>query len=330
MDRNPPGTRKAQEVAQSLGVSSAEVLRQLQKIGQPVVSANAEVPVEAEAAIRTRIKPAEQGQRDVADGLQFELETLIRQAFAAARTTKGENWRTMTVPVLKNRLLQLTGRSFDEKKYGARTIGELVHSLEHLLDVDVSARPSTIRLKGHDEVVTSATATGLSSRVRRDLWNAVMDFSAGHRWVWSDGAAVPETEGVSGAQMLPTLTANELGAWRAEFAAKQADPAGLQEWVSSSGATRQLPAAFRPLWNAELKAKVLTRLQGWFTANALETPEDAVGSATAKLAAGPGHAARPGSLRAFVAGCVAVMTERELEALVLPASAVHRYAERRP
>lgn len=329
-------SRRVHEVAKEAGVASADVLRELAVTGVAATSASSSVPADVAAAVLTRLRHPDATEPDFAEpGGQADdgLEALVRRAFAKARASKADGWRTMTLPVLKNRLLQLTERRFSEQAYGHESMAKLAAALPELLDLDTGSRPAAVTLREAATVPASAEVRP-SPRIRGDLWDAVMNYSAGHRWAWSGTAAVPEYDAPDGAPLLPTLSADELAQWRAEFAAGHAgDPGGkdLGPWALSSGATRQLPPAMRPVWNADVKARVLGRLAEWFAATGIMAPDDAASGSAAdagqgRPVAGP---ARAGSLRAFVAGCVAVMTDEELASLVLPAPAVHRYADRR-
>lgn len=61
---------------------------------------------------------------------------LIEQAFEDARRTGRPDWHTMTIAVLKNRILT-RNRSFQERDYGARTIAGFVRRYPDLLLLDV-------------------------------------------------------------------------------------------------------------------------------------------------------------------------------------------------
>ena len=76
------------------------------------------------------------------DWKKDELRELIVWAFTEARATGKVDWRTMKLGVLKNRLLQLTGRRFREADYGANTMHELVEGISALLAVEDGSQPS--------------------------------------------------------------------------------------------------------------------------------------------------------------------------------------------
>lgn len=117
------------------------------------------------------------------------LRKLIRDAFEAARRTGRTDWQQMTTAVLKNRLLSLTGRAFKESDYGAQTISELVRLLPDLLLFDQSTSPPTVRLLP-SQMPVDPPVVAEGTRIRRDLWNAVVDYRAPGRYVW-DSAQAP-------------------------------------------------------------------------------------------------------------------------------------------
>ena len=76
------------------------------------------------------------------DPKENELRALIVRAFAEARAKDKADWRTMMLGVLKNRLLQSTGRGFRETDYGAKTMRELVEMVPDLLALGEGSQPS--------------------------------------------------------------------------------------------------------------------------------------------------------------------------------------------
>lgn len=332
-----------EELAQQLGWTSEDVRVRLAALGHPVAPTEALVSEEAAdmLVVAGRLAKASTAtSRSGGGGAAEELRELLATAFAAARQSKPDSWTTMTTAVLKNRLLQQTGGTFSERTYGFRNMTELAHSLEDLLVVNEDARPVALTLKaGSDDAEVegpSSKPVGPGTKVRPDLWDAVMDWSADHAWVWVNGRAEPGEAG-TGLPMLPTLSPFELQDWRDAFVAKYADGldeearAALAAWQATGRGTRYLPASLRPLWNEWLKRRAVERLRAWFEERQEQLPSDVVlDSPNPSNAAGPtGRPTTSGSLRAFVASVVALMTEAELQSLSLPAAAVHRWAERR-
>lgn len=64
-----------------------------------------------------------------APGSLDDARELVLRAFAWARASGRENWRVMTVALLKNRLLDLTEKKFDESRWGAGSTRKLASCL---------------------------------------------------------------------------------------------------------------------------------------------------------------------------------------------------------
>jgi hypothetical protein len=256
---------------------------------------------------------------------------LIQRAFEEARRSGRVDWQTMTIAVLKNRLLDLTHRSFQEKDYGARTIAEFVRRYPDLLLLDDSTVPPKVSL--HTSIAGPPTATGIErSRIRPDLWAAIVDYRSGLTYIW-DGEAALAVEDLSAEEtesqrVLPTLNVEELDAWRNEFLESvndviRDDPKAVEQvrrWVDNRLGTRYLPASLRTLWNQELKRRVADRLTDWFANQGLPLPPGL-------LEARPvirDQAVGADTLRQLILRCVQVMTENELRQVNLPPSAVLR------
>ena len=89
----------------------------------------------------------------------------------------------MTVAVLKNRLLDLTDRTFKESDYGSGTFWEFVKGNKDILILDETTTPPVAILKG----VSPDDHASAQSRIRPDLWRAVLDFSSGDMYFWDPG-----------------------------------------------------------------------------------------------------------------------------------------------
>lgn len=268
---------------------------------------------------------------DSASDADSRARHLIQRAFDEARRTGRPDWQTMTIAVLKNRLLDLTHRSFQEKDYGVRTIAEFVRRYPDLLLLDDSSVPPKVSL--HTSSVSPPTATGIErSRIRPDLWAAIVDYRSGFTYIW-DGEAARAVEDLSaeeaGSQrVLPTLNVEELDAWRNDFLESvndviRDDPNAVEQarrWVDNRLGTRYLPASLRTLWNQELKRRVADRLTAWFADQGWPLPPGL-------LQARPvirDQAVGADTLRQLILRCVQVMTENELREVNLPPSAVLR------
>ena len=341
---------RVHEIAKLAGSTTAQVIVALLAHGLAVRSASSAVPEDVAREVVAELAPVSKGQltapeesdsapnapeaSDVPD--LPDLRTLIRSAFEAAHRTKADQWQTMTTAVLKNRLLNLTDRSFSESAYGFRSFKDLVMSLPDLLEVDLLVRPVEVTLRSEDLPSAAALPIGPGVRVRRDLWNAIINFSTGHRWVWSDGVALPEgDESVVDALILPTLSADELQGWREQFVAEhreflsESDKRRLEQWSKAHGGTRLLPVSIQHSWNARLKIGVVDRLTSWFASRGEQLPADILVPVQPSTREASQMSASAQSLRVFVTECIAKMTDDELEAIVLPVAAIHRYIAQR-
>ena len=247
-----------------------------------------------------------------------EAVALIQRAFEMAREAGKPDWVTMTLPVLKNRLLSLTDGRFHESDYGARTVLDFAKTFPDVVSLDEFQSPPVVTL------LSRPAAPGF--RVRADLWRAVMDYSSERRYVWDrERQMVCEaTEDWDQRHRLPTITPHELREWREQFVSahltgsQAVEPRRAKLWIET-GPTRFLPRHLQGDWNRTLASRVEDRLRVWFRTldltpphNLVEQPEEAVED--------PGTA----GLRAFVLRCVTSMTEEELKALDVPASALFR------
>jgi hypothetical protein len=248
---------------------------------------------------------------------------LIEQAFDQARRSGKPDWWLMAIPVLKNRILQITGRKFREADYGAKSFREFLRAAPDLIEVQEAPLPGQVTLR-------SAGATDLPSKeskppdIRPDLWEAVLDFSSGTRYVWdqTEARARRANEGEQ-ALRLPTVTADEFDGWRRDFANQYRsgdEPTlkQLEHWRDLRLPTLALPPACRGAWNKYLKDHVKQHLAKWFEDNQLggvpDLPIQRRTSQDEEL-----H-----ELRNFVIRCVQQMSKAELEDLRLAPTSVLR------
>lgn len=274
----------------------------------------------------------------VRDRTQHDLSTaraLVLAAFEQARAKGKSDWRTMTVAVLKNRILQIAGRDFDPRDYGASGMSDLVRRLSDIVELDPFTTPPSVHLIGDDGVPLTTEAgkepaiiATPHARVRRDLFSAVLDYSTSGGYVWDEDAKAAVPAAHASGPRLPTLTSDELRSWREAFAdrflsaSESADAATLQVWAERSLPTHFLPKQLQGEWNGELKRRVLQRLEDWFAANDLAPPSDLVVHHGGTHP--PVDLAEVEQLRALVVTVVGSMTANELRSLALPAGAILR------
>ncbi|MEY9845762.1 hypothetical protein ABH940_002840 [Streptacidiphilus sp. BW17] len=265
-----------------------------------------------------------------------EGKRLIMEAFELARESGRTDWKEMTIAVLKNRLLNLTSRAFREQDYGAPNISGFVRKYPELVVLDESYMPPKVTLIDQPSPEAAPAPPVAGRRIRTDLWNSLIDYRSGRTYIWNGNEAVPcEPDDVRDTTLprLPTIDSNEMDAWRGEFARSlegKIDLEPFQEervdaWARLGLSTKDLPPAVRGLWNAELKRRVIERLNSWFSDHGIPEPHDVLQERIAPQS----HQHQPDSLlapqlRELILRCVRVMSEEELRELRLPPAAVLR------
>lgn len=273
---------------------------------------------------------------DISTRTDDEALALVKRAFASAQASGRADWRTMSIAVLKNRLLELTSREFSETRWGATSMREFVEQLDPWLTLDATARPAKVSLSSDigvdDELAVAAAEPARKKgpwRVRQDLWDAVINFDAGQRYVWQDERAVPYTEEAAipdTVPVLPTATAGEVAAWRGAFAEKvksddnQELHAQFDAWAAGSTSSQDLPVRQRNLWFGTLKRHVVARLELWFATETIDPPKDWISTAVVPQSPTPDAE----HLRAVLVRAVKTMTHDELRAVSLPATVIAR------
>lgn len=248
---------------------------------------------------------------------------LIERAFAQARRTGKPEWWVMTIPVLKNRLLQITGQTFKESDFGASTFREFLQNNTEVLEIDNSFLPGAVTLKSAERVPQSQDISSPQrNRVREDLWRAILDYSSGSRYVWDteSSAAIIAPEGSEG-PFLPTISPETMTEWKAEFLASlpdKHDDGRLTVWQTQNLPTAALPPALRLQWSRFLKHKVQSTLKGWFEQNEIPSPP------LVHPAIPAANRDETESFREFVIKCIAQMSKEELERLSIPSSVAFR------
>ena len=264
---------------------------------------------------------------------------LIQQAFDRAKVSGKPDWHRMTTAVLKNRLLDLTGNTFNEAEYGADTFTAFVLVHDDIVDVDKSKSPPivTLRQAGSDSLEPGYVHKPSSRpRVRSDLWQAVLDYSSGREYVWDqlEKQARPSLDGDGRSTVaVPGVTQVAHQQWREEFAdttrtsLTSEQESQLDIWVQDQLPTSHLPRHLIPRWNGFLRDKVHEYLRNWFDESGLEPPRDLIVSAAGRTA---GRGPDTEALRQLVLRVVGEMTEHELAQLNLPSQAVLRATRSRP
>ena len=251
-----------------------------------------------------------------------DSQELIRLAFDKAKGSGRPDWYRMDVGVLKNRILNITNRSFRESDYGVTTFMEFVRNHDNVLELDETRWPPAVALKGvHQE--SEAASKSVHTQVRPDLWQAMMDFSGNARYVWDkdEGVAKPATEGAAGGATMPTITVEQFTKWKKAFADSVDDAeqdARFKDWVEKLRPATFLSARVRLRWNDHLKKEVAAHLSAWFQQQKLPLPQ-------VLLETSEGAKRSPDDeLRRRLIACVRSMTKDELERVQIPSSALLR------
>lgn len=317
------------ELARQLEVPNATVLQALSVLMKsPPSSASGAVPEDLLDQIAELTHAAVLQHQEGA--------RLIRRAFELARLSGKAEPQEMSSAVLKNRILDLTGRAFEEAEFGVSSFRAWLGLFKDVIAVDDSRRPPWVRLLDPGESATDSEddrsparadlALPERWRIRSDLWRAVTDIDAVGHWFW-DGEFAQSATAVGHAEArelkpLPTVSSDELRAWRAAFASSTPSPASkvsLERWVAAMLPDAALPYHVRGQWIAALKRNVLVRLRDWFATRELTPPVDLVEETTSRTREEPVE-----QLRSLVIRCVQEMTRSELEALALPPAVVLR------
>lgn len=223
----------------------------------------------------------------------------------------------MRVAVLKNRMLQLSDGAFHERDFGADSFTAFLSRFPSLVRVDAGQA----EFLGPDD---DGAQLSPNTRIRPDLWRAVLDYSSGKAYTW-DANQSTVREASTNELVLPTITRSVFEAWRSDFASQHADDVGVQKWLETSMNSRELPREQQGAWNGFLKQNVLKQLEDWFSKNHVVAPPLLVERLDAPS---PPLTADAKGLRALVIAIVSAMTESELEELRLPPAAIFRARSR--
>ncbi len=258
------------------------------------------------------------------------LRALILEAFTQARSDDRADWDRMTIAVLKNRILQITDRKFKEQDYGARRFIDLIKSLSDLVSIDETPVPPIV------ELLNKPAPSAKQGRLRRDLWQAVMDYSSGTQYVWDpSGEARPRTpDDPEDLPSIPTISAEEMTDLRREFAndvlanpANEAVADRVREWAEKGYKTGYLPQHLRGAWNQRVTDAALTRVRNWFRDLNMAEPDTLVLEPSHEAGESPTESTE--ALRSFILRAVEAMTAGELRRVELPASAAMRAHRKR-
>jgi hypothetical protein len=291
--------------------------------------------------------PAEVGQEPLE-----EFRALVRAAFEQAQSSGKQNWDEMTSAVLKNRLLNLTDREFSENRYGSPSFIHLVRRVPDLLSVEDDYPPFRLKIRAPlvnqsavdsssgslppsaDVDSFSAPARGdwPKTRIRDDLWRAVVDYGSRATYVLDPetGLARPKEAEDGDFPEIPTVSAEEVRAWRQEFFDSLSELTQtrfgdeLREWLDGRGRQSDLPRPVRGRWAEYFKRHIAAILFDWFRAHGGPPNDMFVDSVPRNLP--PSEAidelVRTRQLRDLIIRAARTMTYEELSQVHIPASAL--------
>lgn len=320
-------TVRVHQLAATLGVATSEAISRLEALGISTTSPSSRITFEETQQALAELEPT------------AELDTarrLILRAFATARSSGQADWRRMPVAVLKNRLLDLTDRGFNEKDYGAPTFGYFCTQFPETLEVIIleGKQPQVFLKEGAVPQGENAAAFRIPpaeyQRLRQDLWKAFVDFRSGRTYVWDVRRGIAEPGAPAEFQIpIPTITPAEESNWRADFVSGiggDLEPdvrSVLEEWHSERLPTSSLPAPLRGPWNGYLRDHIVERINQFFDNNSLAPPNDLLVRPD-EVDRSIGRPTDTMRLRSFVQRVIAHMNYAELEALLLPVGALAR------
>lgn len=264
-----------------------------------------------------------------------ELRDVLQATFAAARGTR-EDWQSMPLPVLKNRLLALTNGAFHEWDYGWPNLRFLPRAYPDLLELDASNRHGAARYIASPapspaepdvnkrSAPRAAPGRGDASRIREDLWDAAVDYRSGLTYVWdpaSERAVGVEATDAGARYVFPTIQPEDVREWRAECARKwialngDAGRDSVEAWVDNP--RTQVSHRFVETWRADQRSHVASLITDFFEKPGIELPQDAFS---------PSRRAERADLaaREIVRLASEVMTDSEIDALQLPLGVIFR------
>lgn len=324
VDTDEPLRARVAQLAGVLGLSPTETSKKLEPL-EPLTDASWVPLADVDAALEG-FTP----RRD-----PYELRAGILAAYEAARDSRRENWHIMPLPVLKNRLLTLTNGAFHEWDYGWPNLRFLPRAFPDLLTLDpttphgaavyIAAPDLTVRsdTKASGSTLRVSTASTEGRRIREDLWNAVVDYRSGLTYIWDINqrrAAGIDGEAETGTPVFPTISQDEVGAWRRECARKwaqlngDADNEVIEAWVENP--RTRVPQRFVNSWRTDQRDRVAAIIQDFFRSAQLDLPSDAFP---------PSKPTRTElTARELVRLAAQVMTDTEVDALQLPVGAVLR------
>lgn len=314
-----PARARVSQIARVLGADSDSVIRQ---VGSPdVASENDWVePKDVE-----RILAHAPSRRD-----PMSLRVHIVQ-IVGDRQERGEE--SVSLPVLKNQLLNLDGSKFHETDFGWPNLRFLPASYPDLLELDSTST------HGHAKFVAPviplipasepAASPARRHHIRHDLWDAVIDYRSGETYVWDphSGRAVISGDPTGDSRpRFPTVSAADVREWRRQCADGwlrvfgDANRASVDRWVDVP--RERVPHTLIRRWQSEQRGKVVDIVENFFASSGLVLPDDAFPDELS--ARSPEARTRTVTTRELLKASASVMTDSEVNEVQLPLGVLYR------
>ncbi len=314
-----PVRARVSQLARVLGVGADSVIRQ---VGSPEVASENDW---VEPGDVDKILSTASPRRD-----PLSLRVHVVQ-IVSERQGRGEE--SVSLPVLKNQLLNLAGSSFHEADFGWPNLRFLPASYPDLLQLDSSSPHGHAKFLAPAKPSTPASDAEESPtkrhHIRRDLWDAVIDYRRGETYVWDahTGKAVTTSDGDEDARpRFPTVSAEDVRDWRKECADGWLSVFGdenrsrVERWVDVP--RERVPHTLIRRWQAEQRGKVVGIVEDFFAQEGIPLPDDALPSELSTHA----QQAQVRSLtqREILKASASVMTDAELSDVQLPLGVLYR------
>lgn len=250
----------------------------------------------------------------------------------------------MRSAVLKNRLLQLTEREFDEARYGGGSMVAVALRVPGLLEL-VSERPAVLKLTDPSVVSNDAPLTAEKRqvaspfrwkdvRLRPDLWHAVVASRSGTTYVWDVLTEQAREQTLLDGQsqfVLPSIGPEELAKLRAQFSAERVQDPQMKDRIAGwlDDFATPIPKRIRREWAEYLKSVAVTRVQEWFQMRGIQPPADLLQFASTADLPATSDVVRTRTLKSSLLRAIQMMTEEELRQVLVPASVLMRYEQER-
>jgi hypothetical protein len=289
-------------------------------------------------------------------GTVEELRQLILAAFEQAQASGKPDWRVMTLPVLKNRLLQMTDRQFSLQRYNCKSMPQLISLLPNVVQpvpgtnvvpavqlidetllTKVMMNTMADKSRSDSHPTDSTTIDWRRTRIRDDLWNAMLDYESNSIYVLDRRSDLARKKELTDddSLVLPTATRVKVKTWRLDFAKQSSAGATLEQasellaWTNGPGRTAELPRALRGRWAEYLKRTISREIHEWFRSKGLTIPADVHVSADSRGdldtdSTSIDEVVAVRRLRNTLIRALSLMTPDEMSALLIPASVVAR------